>query len=302
MTSSLFRLLLIALFLVSGAPGAAADGLQRFERELLPKIQKGRLTYEKASALGADGFVLERVVVLSEPAAGRPSAPALRVARLEVEAIDHRGFQAGEARFAKFTAKGLVLLEAGEYGAEAKRYGFSGKPTDARLDYRYDTAAQVLTVNHLDVATAGYGRLILEAVFEKVPSLRDTRLLNATVTIRSLRLVYEDQSGLRQVLHGIGQRNGKSEDAISREWLTTLGVASSGKGQRTQPVADALASFLQDYRQPKGPITVTMRPPQPTSFGTMLGVLFLPDPAQLLGASASYPGTRPSAAASILAR
>ena len=302
MTSFLFRLFLVAMCLAAGSSPVAADGLQRFERELLPKIQKGRLTYEKASALGADGFVLERVVVLSEPAGGRPSAPALRVARLEVEAIDYQGFQAGEARFAKVTAKGMVLLEAGEYGAEAKRHGFSGKPTDARLDYRYDAAAQVLTVNHLDVATAGYGKLNLEAVIDKVPSLRDPRLLNATVAIRSLRLVYEDQSGLRQILHGVGQRNGKSEEAISREWLTTLGVASSGKGQRTQPFADALASFLQDYRQPKGPIAVTMRPPQPTSFGTMLGLLFLPDPAQLLGASASYPGPRPSAAASILAR
>ena len=302
MISSAFRLLLVATCLMAGLPGAAADGLQRFQQEILPKIQKNRLSYEKASPLGADGFVLERVVVLSEPAAGRPSAPALRIARLEVEAIDYQGFQAGEARFAKVAAKGLVLLEAGEYGAEAKRYGLSGKPTDARLDYRYDAAAQVLTVNHLDIATAGYGRLNLEAVFDKVPSLRDPRLPNATVAIRSLRLVYEDQSGLRQVLHGVGQRNGKSEEAISREWLTTLGVASSGKGQRTQPVADALASFLLDYRQPKGPITVTMRPPQPTSFGTMLGLLFLPDPAQLLGASATYPGTRPGAAASILAR
>ncbi len=302
MIASLFRSVLAAACFLVGVSGASADGLQRFEREMLPKIQKGRLTYEKASPLGADGFVLERVIVFSVSVGGRPPAPSLRIARLEVESIDHSGFAAGEARFAKVAAKGLVMLEAGEYGAEAKRYGLAGKASDARLDYRYDGATQVLTVSHLDVVTPGYGRMSLEAVLDKVSSLRDPRLLNATVAVRSFRLAYEDQSGFRQLLHGIGQQNGKSGEVLSREWQTTVGVASSGKGQRTMQVADALASFLQDHRQPKGPVTATMRPPQPTSFGTMLGMLFLADPAQLLGVSATYPGTRSGAAASVLAR
>lgn len=302
MIAFLFRLVLVAASILVAVPGASADGLQRFEREMLPKIQKGRLAYEKASPLGAEGFVLETVTVFSEAVAGRPPSPSLRIARLEVESIDHQGFTAGEARFAKLAAKGLVVLESGEYGAEARRYGLAGKTSDARLDYRYDAATQVLTVNHLDIATAGYGKLNLEAVLDKIPTLRDPRLLNATVAVRSFRLAYEDQSGLRQILRAFGQPSGKSEEVLSREWQTTLGVASSGKGQRTMHVADALASFLQDYRRPKGPVTATMRPPQPTSFGTTLGMLFLPDPAQLLGVSATYPGTRPGAAASVLAR
>jgi hypothetical protein len=285
---------LITAFCVAGP--AVADGLQRFQQDIAPKLRKSEFAYEKAAPLGANGFVLEKVTVFSPPQGGRSAQPELRIARLEVEALDFDGFAAGEARFARVAAKGIVVPENGTYGTDLRPLGAAASPADGRLDYRYDPGSQVLTVNRFDL-TSGRDQFSLEMVLDKVRSLRDTRTWDAGVSVRSVRIVNDNHQTLARVLRILGARSGKTEDVLQREWLSRISQASAGKAPRTTRAADAIASFLQDYRQPKGPLTVTMRPAQPVPFALMLAALFLPDPAQVVGLAATYPATRPGAAA-----
>jgi hypothetical protein len=272
---------------------ASADGLARFQQEIQPRLKKSEFTYEKASPLGAEGFVLEKVTVFSP---GRPGQPELRIARLEVEDLDYAGFAAGEARFAKVVAKGMVVSENGTYAPETRRLFAAMNPSDGSLDYRYDPAQKVLTVNWFELVS-GRDKFSLEMVLDKVPTLRDGRTWDAGVSVRSARIVYDNHQSLARVLRLLGAQSGKSEQALQGEWLHRIALTAAGKAQRTTQSADAIASFLQDYRQPKGPLTATIRPSQPVPFAMLLAALFLPDPAQVMGLTATYPGTRAGAAA-----
>ncbi len=274
----------------------SADGLARFQQEILPKLRKNEFAYEKASSLGANGFVLEKVVVSSSAEAGRPGRPELRIARLEVEELDFDGFAAGEARFAKVAAKGMVVPESGAYAADARRFGAAMSPADSRLEYRWDPASQVLAINRFELVS-GRDHVSLEAVLDKVQALRGPKAWDVGVSVRTARLVYDNHQSLARALRLFAAQSGKTEETVHREWMNRIAVTANGKGQRTTQAADAIASFVQDYRQPKGALTLTFRPAQPVPYAMLLAALFLPDPAQVAGLAATYPATRLGAAA-----
>lgn len=280
------------LILVLSMSSAKADGLRRFQQEIQPRLKKNEFAYEKASPLGTDGFVLEKVTVFSP---GKPGQPELRIARLEVEDLDYSGFAAGEARFAKVAARGMMVPENGTYAPEARRLAAAMNTSDGSLDYRYDPATKVLTVNWFELVS-GRDKFSAEMVLEKVPTLRDARAFDAGVSVRSARILYDNRQSLARVLRLLGAQSGKSEQVLQSEWLTRIAVTAANKGQRTVQSADAIASFLQDYRQPKGPLTLNVRPNQPVPFAMVLAALFLPDPAQVIGLTATYSGTRAGAA------
>ena len=275
---------------------ASADGLARFQQEILPKLRKSEFAFEKASPLGANGFVLEKVVVSSSAEAGRPGRPELRIARLEVEELDFDGFAGNEARFAKVAAKGMTVPENGAYAADVRRFGAAMSPADGRLDYRWDPPSQVLSVNRFELVS-GRDRLSLEMVLDKVQALRGPKAWDAGVSIRSAKLVYDNHQSLARALRLFAAQSNKTEEVLHREWLGRIALTANGKGQRTTQAADAVASFLQDYRQPKWPLTLIVRPSQPVPYAMLLAALFLPDPAQVIGLTATYPGTRAGAAA-----
>jgi hypothetical protein len=66
-----------------------------------------------------------------------------------------------------------------------------------------------------------------------------------------------------------------------------------GQGAATLAVFDALDSYLDDYKQPKGSLRVTLNPPGKIS-GAALAAMTTPDEAiAALGLVVSYAGTRP---------
>src|SRR5204862_345924 len=65
------------------------------------------------------------------------------------------------------------------------------------------------------------------------------------------------------------------------------------QGPAALAVLDALASYVEDYKQPKGALRITLTPTSKTSVGS-LGDIKDPDEAiKVLGLVVSYPGTRP---------
>ena len=64
---AVFLALLLSFGGAWGGPWSGAwadDGLQRFEKEIKPKLEFRSLTYAKASALGDKGFVLEGITAV----------------------------------------------------------------------------------------------------------------------------------------------------------------------------------------------------------------------------------------------
>lgn len=281
---------------------ASANGLERFQRQVLPRLKPDSLRYEKATAVGANGFQLEKVVAAVPESNGRPSGSKVRIGRMVVDDLDYDGFAASEARFAAVRLERVEMADIPDLRDILRRYGIGATAADVRVDYRLDTAAQVLTVNRLEIAPSGFGRMVLEAVFERVRSLADLNQLPSSAPLRSAKLTYDDKSGVRQLIRGIGGQSGRTDEAVVRDWLTALAVAAAGKGQQTTAAADALASYVQDYRQPKGSLQISQHPAKPLPLIGAVGMLFSPDPAQALGLAVTYLGTRTNAAASALAR
>jgi hypothetical protein len=286
---------LLALFAFAGT--AAADGLQRFH-ELLPRIPKGELAYESVSGLGPSGFVLDNVVIRER---GRRSVTPtdLRVRRLTVEEIDFDRLWTDEApHFARLRMEGVT---APGLSAFFKKHGIAEQPAEFRLDYRFDPPTRVLTISRLEASAPGLSHLSLEMTLGNLRSLAvadQAQWLN-TVTLRSLKLVYEDRSALRRGVRAYAEQERKPEAALVRDWQQALAVLAVGKGARTTAAADALVSFLQDYRKPSGRLQVSIHPSKPLGLPLLMGAILSADPGQQLGLDVSYPGTRPGAAAAV---
>src|SRR5258708_15591704 len=71
-----------------------------------------------------------------------------------------------------------------------------------------------------------------------------------------------------------------------------------GQGAATLAALDAVGSYLDDYQQPKGPLRVTLDPPEKTSAAAIAGMTTPDEAIKALGLVVSYAGTKPPAAAS----
>jgi hypothetical protein len=58
-------------------------------------------------------------------------------------------------------------------------------------------------------------------------------------------------------------------------------------------VFDAVESYMQDYRHPKGPLRLTLNPPAKTSAASLAAIKDPDDAIKSLGLAAYYVGTRP---------
>ena len=71
----------------------------------------------------------------------------------------------------------------------------------------------------------------------------------------------------------------------------------AGQGKATLAALDALGSYLDDYQQPKGPLRVTLNPPEKISAAAISGMATPDEAIKALGLVVSYAGTRPQAPA-----
>ena len=292
--------ILLALLLVS-TPALAENGLQRFERELKPQLQFEKLSYGGADALGDQGFVLKDVVAVVPATPETDNKPTtIKIDKVIVEAIDFDRFAARRQdrlpRFVKMKLEGVTGDESA-YGAVAA-YGVPNAPADLALDYKLDAGAQRLSVDKLEIGLRGLGRVELSFVVdgvsdrtEEMDKAKDkSRLQSAALTI-------DDKGLLAELLlaNAKGQGN-KPEDLVALTLLTLSSLAASQDAE-SMKAFDSVASFISDWRAPKGPITVTVRPAAGASFADV-GSLMMPNALRdVLGLKVTYTGTREGAAA-----
>jgi hypothetical protein len=294
----------LAALLVSAtaATGAFADdGLQRFEREVKPQLEVQKLSYRDAEALGDQGFVLKDVVAVLPPTPQTDNKPStIKIDKVTVEAIDFDRLTKGNTgellpRFAKLKLEGLTSDEA--IARSAANYGLPNAPIDVVLDYRLDVPAKRLTLNSFEVSARKQGHvtlaLVMDGVDDKASAMEDARdkgrLHSASLTI--------DDSGLfAQMLQAMAESQGNTPDSLVALGLMTLQALAGPQDDQSMKAFDAVASFLGDWRRPKGPITFTLKPANDASL-TDMSVLLAPNALRtVLGLDVSYPGTRPGAA------
>ena len=298
MIRTLFATALAWLFLSSVA--TAQNGLERFEREIKPQIELKSFTYKNAETLGDTGFVLTQVVAVmpANPATGDKES-TLTIDKVTVEAFDFERMKKINddemPRFAKLRLEGMNGDE--EMFAVLDPYGIPRVPMDVVLDYRLDGASKVFTLNKLEISLRGQGKLglslVIDGVSEKSSEVADAK---DDGRLRTASLTVDDTGLLGKLLPAIAKEQGQTPDALAAFALVSIAAFCEGQGQATLNALDALASFVGDWKAPKGPLVVGLKPSKTTAVSDLDKVLEPNALVDVFGLEVSYPGTRPGAA------
>lgn len=296
---------LSAAIAMAAGPVAAQNALQTFERDVKPQMELKKFTYGSARPLGDKGFVLTDVVAVT-PADSRTGdrEATIRVDRVTVEETDverwkkpKKGEPALAPRFLKMKLEGISGDDAAFHSFEP--YGLPRVPADMAIDYRIDTAARILTVNKFEVALRGQARLDLSGVIEGVDDRSDD--LDAAqdkARLRAGSITFEDTGGfLARLLPAMAKEEKTTPDAwVSLATAAIKGFAV-GQGPATQKVLDTLVSFVSDWKAPRGPLTITVKPAATAGVADLARIAMPNALTDVFGVSASYAGTREGASA-----
>jgi hypothetical protein len=298
------RRLLAATFLawvalLSGAfPAGAQDGLQRFEKDIKPQLEFEKFTYESGQAQGSSGFVLNKVVAVV-PATATPGdkASTIKIDKVTVDELDFDRFKKSNddmPRFAKLRLEGMSGDD--ELSNILAPYGIPNVPVDLVFDYRLDTATKVLSLNKLEITLRGQARIAVDLVIDGI-SDKASQIESAKDDgkLRHASLTYDDQGLLSRLLPAIAKESGdKPENYVAMALLGIMGF-SDGQGPATLSALDAIASFIADWKAPKGALTIGIKPAKSASLSDLDKVTEPNALVDVFGLSASYPGTRPGA-------
>jgi hypothetical protein len=283
------------------ATGAVAQtGLERFEREIRPQIDLKTFTYKSAETLGNQGFVLNQVMAVmpASPATGDRES-TLKIDKVTVESLDFERLKNATGdempRFAKIRLEGMSGDE--ETFAALDPYGIPRVPIDMLLDYRLDGGAKVFTLNALEISLRGQGKLgvalVIDGVSDKSSEVAgvkdDGRLRSASLTL--------DDSGLiAKLLPAIAKEQGETAEGIVAFGLQSIAAFCEGQGPATLKALDAVASFVGDWKAPKGALVIGLKPAKTAAMADLDKVLEPNSLVDIFGLTTSYGGTREGAA------
>jgi hypothetical protein len=114
-----------------------------------------------------------------------------------------------------------------------------------------------------------------------------------SAVLRTASLTFEDRSMLGKIVPAIAKMQGSDPAATVAMAKSLLEGARAGQEQATQAAFDALASFLDDYKKPKGPLTVTLKPEGNLSGAALKNAAGPDEVIKALGLAVSYSGTVP---------
>jgi hypothetical protein len=286
-------------WLLLSTAALAENGLERFEREVKPQIQLKTFTYTGAEALGDQGFVLHDVVAVmpASPATGDQER-TLKIDKVTVEALDFErvtGNTDDAPRFAKLRLEGMTGDD--DTAALLDPYGIPRVPMDVTLDYRLDGDAKVFTLNTLEIALRGQGKislsLVADGVSDKASEAADAK---DNGRLRTASLTLDDHGLLATLLPAVAKAQGQNAEALVAVALVSISAFAEGQGAPTLKALDSIASFVGDWQAPKGPLVLALAPAKTASMADLDKVMQPNALVDIFGLSASYPGTREGAA------
>jgi hypothetical protein len=294
---------LLGLVLWGFASGASAqNGLQRFESDIKPQLEVKKFTYGSASALGSAGFVLNDVVAVipGNPATGDKDS-TVKIDKVTVDELDFDRLKKGAAddelpRFAKLKIEGLTGDDT--TSTALAPYGVPKVPVDLALDYRLDTATKVLTLSKLEVSLRGEARvalaLVLDGISDKSSQMQASSKDDGR--LRTASLDFDDTGLLAKVLPALAKAQGTTPEALVAMATVPLAGFTAGQGPATLKALDSIVSFIGDWKQPKGPIKIAIKPAKSASVADLDKVMEPNALTDIFGLTVDYAGTRPGAA------
>ncbi|MGC2413966.1 MAG: tudor domain-containing protein [Stellaceae bacterium] len=289
-----------SLICCSLALPAAADGLSSFE-QAMKEAPPGSLTYKSAKALGDNGVVLEGVVLTPPPEKNQKGkTEPIAIKRITIEDFDFAALdKKTPPKFARVRAEGIVIVGKPAEGIDLSQLaGIDQVTADFQLDYRLDPEKKTMTLNRLELDLNGLARIELSMILDGVSAESVDKPESAMndASLRTASLVFEDNSLLGKALPAAGKVLGMEPAVLVTTGKTMLGALRAGQGKAALDALDALASYLEDYKQPKGPLRVTLDPPAKTSAAAFADMKNPDEAIAALGLVVSYAGTRPQPA------
>jgi hypothetical protein len=300
MTRLLLATAVAWVFLSSVA--TAETGLERFEREIKPQIDLKSFTYKGAETLGDTGFVLKDVVALM------PASPAtddkestLTIDKVTVEALDFERMKSLKdddlPRFAKIRLEGVNGSD--EISGLLDPYGIPRVPMDLAIDYRLDGAAKTFTLNTLEISLRDQGKvglaLVVDGVSDKSSEVAGAR---DEGRLRSASLTIDDKGLIAKLLPALAKEQGETAESFVALALAAIAAFCEGQGEPTVKALDAVASFVGDWKEPKGALVIGLKPAKTAAMADLDKVMEPNALVDIFGLSARYPGTRDGAAKS----
>lgn len=296
-----FAALVSALLLIGGATASwAQTGLERFEKEVRPQFGLKTLSYAGAEPLGASGFVLKDVVAVvpANPATGDQES-AVKIEKATVEALDFDRLKQDSKddlapRFARLRLEGMTGDD--EMFTALEPYGVPKVPFDVALDYRIDPAAKVLTLNMLEVTLRGQARFALSMIVDGVSDDTDMDTARDEGRLRSASFTIDDQELLAKLVPAFAREEGMTSGELILTVLNALAGFAQAQTGETRAALDAVASFVGDWKAPKGPLVLGLKPARTAGLED-LDKIMVPDAlSTIFGFTATYPDTRRGAA------
>jgi len=287
-------------WLLLSTAAMAENGLERFEREIKPQIQLKTFTYKGAEALGDTGFVLHDLLAVmpANPATGDKES-TLKIDKVTVEALDFERLKKADnddaPRFAKLKLEGVTGDE--DTARLLDPYGIPRVPMDVTLDYRLDGAAKVFTLNALEIALRGQGKIALSLVIDGV-SDKSSEAAGTMDTgrLRTASLTIDDHGLMSKLLPAVAQAQGQNAEALTALALVSIAAFTEGQGAPTLKALDSVASFVGDWKGPKGPLVLALAPTKTAAVADLDKVMQPNALVDIFGLTATYVGTREGAA------
>ena len=292
--------LLLGLSLFATVQAQAQNGLQRFEKDIKPQLEFKSLTYDKAAALGDKGFTLSNVVAVVPASATGGKDSTVKIEKVTVEEIDFdrmkdTGKKDEIPLFAKLKIEGMTGDD--DLSGMLESFGIPKAPVDLALDYRLNPTDKVLTISKLEMGLQGQGTLSLSLVLDGVSDkASEAAGAKDTASLRSASLVYTDVGLLSQLIPAVAKQQGMAADAMVAMAVAPIGAFATGKGPGTVKALDALASFIADWKKPKGPITISVTPAKSASINDLDKIEQPNALTDIFGLKIEYAGTRAGAA------
>ena len=296
-----FAALMSVLLSIGLATGSwAQNGLERFEKEIKPQFELKTLSYGGAEPLGATGFVLKDVVAVvpANPATGDKES-TIRIDTVTVDDLDFDRLRKDSKndlapRFARLKIEGMTGDD--EMFTALEPYGVPKVPFDIALDYRIDPAVKVLTLNMLEVTLRGQARFALSMIVDGVSDDTDMDTAKDEGRLRSASLTIDDKQLLDKLVPALASEEGIKPGELITTTLDALAGFAQAQTGETLKALDALASFVGDWKAPRGPLVLGLKPAKTAGLGD-LDKIMVPDAlSTLFGFTATYPGTRSGAA------
>jgi len=274
---------------------AHADGLSKFNDLVKSKMPPDSLTYKSAKALGDSGFELDDVVFTPPPDATAGSkAEPIKIKSIVVDEADFDQIaKQAPPNFLKMRIQGIDIEQKPAAGIDLNALaGIDKASADIQLDYRIDPAKKTMTVNRIEFDLNGLARLELSMVLDNVDVTQPDKAMDNT-TLRTASLVYDDRSLLAKSLPAAAKSMSMDDPgAMITLAKAFLDVLRKDQSEATQNAFDALESYMEDYKAPKGPLRITLSPPDKVTAAAMTGAKGADDVIKALGIKVDYAGTR----------